>query len=61
LSSYTVWAARAAFAEDSIGSLSAGKFADFAIIDRDILTCPERAIAGTRVVGAAIGGEMIKS
>ena len=60
LSSYTVWAARAAFCEDTLGSLSVGKHADFAIIDRDILTCPERAIAGTRVLGTAVAGEMIK-
>jgi predicted amidohydrolase YtcJ len=60
LSSYTVWAARAAFVEDVLGSLSVGKHADFAIIDRDILTCPERAIAGTRVVGTVVGGELIR-
>ncbi|MDR1296292.1 MAG: amidohydrolase, partial [Deltaproteobacteria bacterium] len=47
LFSYTVWPARAAFASDCIGSLSAGKFCDFAVLDRDIFTCPERAIAGT--------------
>jgi predicted amidohydrolase YtcJ len=60
LQSYTVWSARAAFAEDSLGSLSVGKFADFAILDRDILTCPERAIAGTRVIGTFVGGELVK-
>jgi predicted amidohydrolase YtcJ len=61
LSSYTVWSAKAAFAEDDLGSLSVGKLADFAILDRDILTCPERAIAGTRVLSAFVGGEMAKS
>ena len=60
LSSYTVWAARAAFIESSLGSLSVGKYADFAILDRDILTCPERAIAGTRVLATVVDGEMIK-
>jgi predicted amidohydrolase YtcJ len=60
LSSYTVWSARAAFAEGSLGSLAVGKMADFAILDRDILTCPERAIAGTRVIGTVVGGEMVK-
>ena len=60
LSSYTVWAARASFVENVLGSLSVGKYADFAILDRDILTCPERAIAGTRVLGTAVGGEIVK-
>jgi predicted amidohydrolase YtcJ len=58
LSSYTVWPARAAFASDSLGSLSVGKLCDFAVIDRDILTCPERAIAATRVLATVVGGEM---
>jgi predicted amidohydrolase YtcJ len=59
LSSYTVWAARAAFASDKIGSLAVGKLCDFAVLDRDILTCPERAIAGTRVLASVIGGEIV--
>jgi predicted amidohydrolase YtcJ len=60
LSSYTVWPARAAFAEDTLGSLSVGKYCDFAVLDRDILTCPERAIAGTRVMTTVVGGEVLK-
>jgi predicted amidohydrolase YtcJ len=60
ISSYTVWSARAAFQENNIGSLSVGKLADFAVLDRDILTCPERAIASTRVLATVVGGEMIK-
>jgi predicted amidohydrolase YtcJ len=60
LLSYTVWPARAAFSEDVLGSLTVGKYADFAILDRDILTCPERAIASTRVMGTAVGGEIVK-
>jgi predicted amidohydrolase YtcJ len=60
LSSYTVWAARAAFAEDGLGSISPGKHCDFAVLDRDILTCPERGIAGTRVLATVVGGEMIQ-
>jgi predicted amidohydrolase YtcJ len=60
LASYTVWSAKAAFAQDSLGSLSIGKLCDFAVLDRDILTCPERAIAGTRVMATCIGGEMFR-
>ncbi|MDR2368711.1 MAG: amidohydrolase [Deltaproteobacteria bacterium] len=57
LSSYTVWPARASFVSDKLGSLSPGKLCDFAVLDRDILTCPERAIAGTRVMATIIDGE----
>jgi predicted amidohydrolase YtcJ len=60
LLSYTVWAARACFQEDRLGSLSVGKHADFAVLDRDLLTCAERAIAGTRVIGTAVAGDLIR-
>jgi predicted amidohydrolase YtcJ len=59
LSSYTVWAAMAAFQEKNLGSLEEGKFCDFTVIDRDLLTCPERAIASTRVLATVVGGEAV--
>jgi predicted amidohydrolase YtcJ len=58
LASYTVWPARAAFCLDKLGTLSPGKLCDFAVLDRDILTCPERAIAGTRVMTTVVDGEI---
>jgi predicted amidohydrolase YtcJ len=61
LASYTTWPARAAFEEKRLGTLSVGKFCDFAVLDRDILTCPERAIAATRVIATIIGGEVVCS
>jgi predicted amidohydrolase YtcJ len=57
ISSYTLWSARAAFEEHNLGTLSVGKLADFAVLDRDILTCPERAIATTKVLATVVGGE----
>ncbi|MDR2302826.1 MAG: amidohydrolase [Deltaproteobacteria bacterium] len=59
LYSYTIWPAKAAFVSDKLGSLSPGKLCDFAVLDRDILTCPERAIAGTRVLSTVVNGELI--
>ena len=38
---YTINNARIMFLEDRVGSLEEGKQADFVIIDRDLLTCPE--------------------
>lgn len=39
LAGYTVNAARAAWHLDTCGTLSSGKYADFIVVDRDILTC----------------------
>jgi predicted amidohydrolase YtcJ len=44
---------------DRIGSLEPGKLADFAVLDRDILTCPVDDIKDGRAVLAALGGEVV--
>ena len=44
LSMWTLNAAYLSFDEDVKGSLEPGKYADFVVIDRDILTCPEDEI-----------------
>lgn len=59
LRSFTIDAAYAAFEEDLKGSLEAGKLADFIVIDRDIMICPPREIADTRVLRTVIGGETV--
>ena len=41
---YTINNAHLLFLEDRIGSLEPGKQADFVVIDRDLLTCPEDQI-----------------
>ena len=53
---YTINNARLLFLEDRIGSLEAGKQADFVIIDRDILTCPEDQIRETKVLATYVAG-----
>ncbi len=45
---YTINNAHLLFLEDRIGSLEEGKQADFVVIDRDLLTCPEDAIKDTQ-------------
>ena len=58
LHGFTVAAAHAGFAEDRIGSLEKGRYADFVFIDRDIFAdaTPEE-IRGTKVLETWVAGE----
>ena len=56
LESMTIWPAYAAFQEDVLGSLSPGKYADFVVLDRDIMRAPADEILDTRVVATFVGG-----
>ena len=60
LRGFTLGAAYAEFNERRKGSLVEGKYADFVVIDRDIMSCEAREIAGTRVL-ATIAGEVVCS
>jgi len=59
LKSITIWPAYASFMESSVGSLQAGKLADFVILDRDIMRVPDSEILGTHVVATYLGGKPI--
>jgi len=56
---YTIQNARLTFEERLKGSLETGKFADFIILDRDILTCPEEQIAEIQVRQTWVGGKRV--
>ncbi len=56
LKSYTIWAAHGEFTERRKGSLAAGKLADFAVLDRDPLTCPAEELPNTRALMTFSGG-----
>jgi predicted amidohydrolase YtcJ len=56
LASMTRWAAYAGFQEQVMGSLSLGKYADFVVLDRDIMTAPAESILATHVVATYVGG-----
>lgn len=55
----TIWNALAQFEEAEKGSLEPGKLADFVILDRDLLLCPDERILGTNVLLTAVGGEVV--
>jgi predicted amidohydrolase YtcJ len=59
LKSMTIWPAYASFMEKDAGSLSPGKYADFVVLDRDIMTVADREIVGTRVLATYIGGRAV--
>ncbi|MFH1322148.1 MAG: amidohydrolase [Bacteroidota bacterium] len=55
----TIWAATANFEENEKGSLEVGKFADFVILDNDIMTIPLDKIKNIKVVSTFINGEKV--
>ncbi len=61
LQSMTIWAAKGNFEENEKGSLEPGKYADFVILDQDIMIIPEQKIPDTKVLMTFVGGEMVYS
>lgn len=52
-------AAYISFDEDVKGSLEPGKYADFVVLDRDILTCPVDEMRETRALETVLGGRTV--
>ncbi len=59
LHSFTLAAAFAAHQEDRMGSLEAGKWADFIIIDRDYFAIPASEIDDIKVLQTWVGGKQV--
>jgi hypothetical protein len=55
---YTLHSARAAFREHDLGSLEAGKLADFAVLSADPTAIAPGAIAATEVLATIVGGRV---
>lgn len=55
----TIWAAKASFLEKEVGSLEAGKKADFIILARDLMQVPVNKILDTKVVATFSGGKKV--
>lgn len=59
LKGMTIWAAYANFEEKLKGSIEPGKFADFVILDKDIMKIPEEELREVEVSSTYIGGEKV--
>jgi predicted amidohydrolase YtcJ len=56
---YTINNAFLTFEESRKGSIEPGKFADFAVLDRDILTCPIDEVKDIQVEATYLGGTRV--
>jgi len=59
LRAMTIWAAYSNFEENEKGSIEEGKFADFVILDADIMKVDEGKIPKCNVVATYLGGERV--
>lgn len=59
LKGMTIWAAKSNFEEEEKGSLEAGKFADFIILDKDLMNTGEKQLSGIKVMATYINGEKL--
>ncbi|HET7632487.1 MAG TPA: amidohydrolase [Gemmatimonadaceae bacterium] len=59
LQTYTTNGAYVAFQEHENGSLTPGKWADIAVLSRDIMTVPDDSILGTSVLYTIVGGKVV--
>jgi predicted amidohydrolase YtcJ len=55
----TIWAAKSNFEEHEKGSLEKGKFADFVILDKDLMKADEKELLNIKVVKTYLGGEKV--
>jgi predicted amidohydrolase YtcJ len=59
LRAYTRGSAYAAFAEDRVGTLEVGKFADLAVLSQDIFAIDPMRVDQTRVTLTMVGGKIV--
>lgn len=55
----TMWNALATFTEKDLGSLEVGKFADFTVVDRDLMKGSEAQMAKAKVKATFVNGEQV--
>ena len=59
LESWTLAGAYAAFEEKVKGSIEPGKFADFLVLDRDVMTVAPREVPEVRIKATYVGGKVV--
>ena len=59
LKALTTWGGYYVLREDRLGSLEPGKFADFTVLDRDILSIPQDDIPNIKVLMTVLGGNTV--
>jgi predicted amidohydrolase YtcJ len=59
LRSMTIWAAKGSFEEDIKGSIETGKFADFVILDKDIMNIDGASVPSVKVLKTYLNGELV--
>jgi predicted amidohydrolase YtcJ len=59
LTAFTAGNAYASFEEDTKGTIAEGRLADLAVLDRDILSRPPRALLEARVLYTVVGGRVV--
>jgi predicted amidohydrolase YtcJ len=59
LKAMTIWAAKSAFEENEKGSIEPGKFADFIITDKDLMTIPVEEFPGFKIRFTYSGGRQV--
>ncbi|MBC7744841.1 MAG: amidohydrolase [Flavobacterium sp.] len=55
----TIWAAKGSFEETEKGSLEVGKFADFILLDKDIMKVKPEDLINTKVLKTYVNGELV--
>ncbi len=55
----TIWAAKSNFEENEKGSIEKGKFADFILVDNDLMFMNAKDILKTNVLMTFVNGEKV--
>jgi predicted amidohydrolase YtcJ len=59
LRSMTIWAAKGSFEENIKGSIEVGKYADFIILDKDMMTVDINEVPKIKVLKTYLNGELV--